>query len=279
VPGALFACNRRYRRAILAAAAAAASMACGKAGTGCSRSHDSPDAAAVRAALDAGEPGADTSARDGVTAFTHANLVVRKSVDLREAELRVVDVQMSRALKPLFEASHAEFVVNGGFFDPELRPLGLAISNSLQLSRHTQTPGGVLAVSGGHATLYDAEHYALNTDANAAPSFAIQCLPRLVVDKQVNLHRDTGKRAERTALCIRDEGHTLEAVYARGDGERPHPTLLEFAEFLLATGCEHALNLDGGPSAGLVTREASSETIHAEGPRGPVRHAIVAVRR
>jgi uncharacterized protein YigE (DUF2233 family) len=203
-------------------------------------------------------------------AFEVSHHVVRRAVPLKGAQLRIVDMQMGRDLLSAAKANGATMAINGGFFDPEFRALGLAVSEHKILSKHTKTPGGVLTVSAGVARLFDAESYdaALET-----PEFAIQCLPRLVVSGAVNLHRETGKRAERTALCIRDHGRTLEGVYARGRDEAAHPTLLEFAEYLRATGCEDALNLDGGPSSGIVTREG--ETLAYENPMGVIRHAIV----
>ncbi|MEM1418286.1 MAG: phosphodiester glycosidase family protein, partial [Myxococcota bacterium] len=51
------------------------------------------------------------------------------------------------------------------------------------------------------------------------------------------------------------------------------PTLLELARELAAAGCEQALNLDGGPSTGLVT------ATRTDLPRGPVRHVVVIAPR
>jgi uncharacterized protein YigE (DUF2233 family) len=204
--------------------------------------------------------------------FETTHHVVRRAVPLKGAQLRIVDMQMGRDLLLAAKTAGATMAINGGFFDPEFRPLGLAVSERKVLSKHTKTPGGVPTISAGEARLFDAEVY----DAADVPDFAIQCLPRLVVHGAVNLHRETGKRAERTALCIRDQGRTLEGVYARGREEAAHPTLLEFAEYLRAIACEDALNLDGGPSSGIVARQG--ETLAFENPMGVIRHAIVVVQ-
>lgn len=202
--------------------------------------------------------------------FEHGHHVVRGTVHLRDVSLRIVDMQMGRDLLGTAKSLGAVLAVNGGFFDPEMRPLGLARSEGRVLSKYTKTPGGVLVVQDGRGALFDAEAF------EPSPStFAIQCLPRLVVDRQTNLHRETGKRAERTALCLKQNGEVLEAVYVRGTSKAEHPTLLEFAEYLLALGCENALNLDGGPSSGIVTR--SGEVLTYENPMGVIRHAIVAL--
>jgi hypothetical protein len=91
--------------------------------------------------------------------------------------------------------------------------------------------------------------------------FAVQCGPRLIErDGSVGIHRNDEKRAARTAACVRDGGQRLDLIIAftpeqPGDG----PTLFELARRLsmpLAagdpSGCEAALNLDGGPSTGMM---------------------------
>jgi uncharacterized protein YigE (DUF2233 family) len=234
---------------------------------GCERSKPAPVQAVVADAVAV----ADVHVAVGFELTHH---VVRRAVPLRGAQLQIVDMQMGRDLLSAAKSAGATMAINGGFFDPEFKPLGLAISEHKVLSKFTKTPGGVLTVSSAQARLYDAEDY----DGSAlAPEFAIQCLPRLVVHNAVNLHRETGKRAERTALCIRDSGRTLEGVYARGKEETAHPTLLEFAAYLQSTGCEDALNLDGGPSSGIVAREDSQ--LLYENPMGVIRHAVVVTQR
>jgi uncharacterized protein YigE (DUF2233 family) len=193
------------------------------------------------------------------------------SFGLDRYELRIEDAGMTTALDAVLERSGADLVVNGGFFDPEGKPVGLAVSDGAVLSRLSKSlSGGVLTSDGTRAELFPAEGFNLPDGGN----FAIQCRPRLVVERTANVKSDDGKRAERTALCARDAGRTIDVIIVRGsdDGESPGPSLFALARHLADTGCESALNLDGGPSTGIAWRDADGAKMLV--PRGPIRHVI-----
>ena len=201
------------------------------------------------------------------------------SFALDQYDMRIEDAGMSTALDKVLEKSEAELVVNGGFFDGDGRAVGLAVSNGVILSKAAQKlSGGVLTSDGTHATLFPAENFdvadASIGSSRGAATFAIQCRPRLVVEGAPNVKSDDGKRAERTALCTREEGRKMLVVIVRGsdDGESPGPSLYALARHLASAGCESALNLDGGPSTGVAWREGDRVRLLA--PRGPVRHVI-----
>lgn len=193
------------------------------------------------------------------------------SFALDRYELRIEDAGMTTALDAVLAKAGADLVVNGGFFDRDGKPVGLAISEGVVLSRIAKTlSGGVLTFDGARAELFASEGFVLPDGG----TFAVQCRPRLVVDRAPNVRSDDGKRAERTALCTRDAGGTLSVVIVRGseDGESAGPSLFALARYLVDAGCESALNLDGGPSTGVAWRE--DEKIKLLAPRGPVRHVI-----
>jgi len=212
--------------------------------------------------------GAPASAR----AVTH-----RWTFALRDVSLTIEDVGMSRDLGGVLARTAAELVVNAGFFDERGQPIGLALSGGKTLSPPSRSlSGGVLTIADDVGVQTASESFTL---PEPAPAFGIQCRPRLVVAGKRNIRTDDGKRAERTALCLRDEGRTLDVILARvGDG-RPLPTLYELADELVASGCEEALNLDGGPSTGAAHRAAAGGPPEILPPRGPVRHAVVVRRR
>jgi hypothetical protein len=89
----------------------------------------------------------------------------------------------------------------------------------------------------------------------------------------VNIRSDDGRRAPRTAICLRSSGRSIELDTASGDGDDPGPTLRELASELADLGCEEALNLDGGPSTGRAAREDGG--ISFDPPMAAVRHAVV----
>jgi uncharacterized protein YigE (DUF2233 family) len=185
------------------------------------------------------------------------------------ARFRVVDLGMKRDLERVLAETGASLVINGGFFDPAERPEGLVISGGVILSpRSDSLGGGIVTVAEQRVTLAPTEGFV----APPGTDFAIQARPRLVVDGGRVIVRDDGRAAERTALCLREQGRTLEVVVARGEGAGRGPTLALLADMLVSRGCEGALNLDGGPSTGVAWKQNGE--VRALAPRGPLRHAI-----
>jgi hypothetical protein len=214
----------------------------------------------------------DDASTPAVVVEDHRRYVVRTwSFPLARYELRIEDAAMTTAIDALLTKADAELVVNGGFFGADTKPVGLAMSNGAVLSRLSkQMSGGVLASDGEQAQLFPAETFELPDGG----TFAIQCKPRLVVDGAPNVKSDDGKRAERTALCLRDGGKVIDVVIVRGseDHESPGPSLFALAQYLHRAGCEAALNLDGGPSTGVAWREDGG--VELLPPRGPIRHVV-----
>jgi uncharacterized protein YigE (DUF2233 family) len=199
--------------------------------------------------------------------------VRRWSFETSRSEVALVDLSMHGSLTEALGAD-GRVAVNGGFFDPEGRPIGLAASGGRTLSKFSPTmSGGVFYVADGVARIAATEDF----DPHMAVAFAVQCRPRLVVAGRPNVKRDDGQRAERTALCVRDEGRTFDVVIAEPLGGARGPSLFALSQYLSAEGrCVDALNLDGGPSTGVAYRpEGRSGAPRAIPPMGPLRHAIV----
>jgi hypothetical protein len=167
--------------------------------------------------------------------------------------------------------------VNGGFFDPELQPSGLLLSGGSLLARERSGGGsGVLAVTKQRARLLKrGEALPAGTD------FSVQCGPRLIEPGgAVGIHGDDGQRAARTAVCIREGGRELDLIVTLRKGHLGGgPGLLQLAQWLAKplaagepSGCEAALNLDGGPSTGVVVA-GRPELLRL--PLGPVPFALI----
>jgi uncharacterized protein YigE (DUF2233 family) len=237
---------------------------------GCHRAPAPNDTVRVDAAV-ASTIAPSASSAPAAAASTH---ITRRAVfTLSEITLTIEDIRMSSRLDDVQRRASADLVVNGGFFDPDGAPVGLAISNGAQLSAfRPKLSGGVLWIRDGVAHLTATEDY-----REESVDFALQCRPRLVVGSHVNIRSDDGRRAERTAVCLRESGKTIEFVAATGERGVADPTLRELAEELAAGGCEEALNFDGGPSTGWAAPSDGGVTFVS--PIAPVRHAVVVTRR
>ncbi|MCX7115480.1 MAG: phosphodiester glycosidase family protein [Gammaproteobacteria bacterium] len=148
-------------------------------------------------------------------------------------------------VKDLAESVHAIIGINGGFFDPQFRPLGLRIHESQQLSslKHISW-WSVFYIQDGKAYIKRA-HQVLPQQNNV--HFAIQSGPRLLVAGHIPASLKLG-RDERTALGITRDGSVVVVVT-----ENALLTTPELAEIMKAPPilAVDALNLDGGSSTQL----------------------------
>jgi hypothetical protein len=176
----------------------------------------------------------------------------RFRLPLRGLHVDVVDLGYER---PLADAlGDGDLVVNGGYWgwaDERRRTLvGLLVAGGKQLSPLRESlSGGVLTLSGGRASISPSRGYVPPPEA----ALALQCRPRLLVARSVAAGLNGSARAARTAACVRDGGATLD-IYVT-DPQAAGITLQELAQWLLSEGCDHALNLDGGPSSSAAFRE------------------------
>lgn len=165
--------------------------------------------------------------------------------------------------------------LNGGYFEPDFRPTTWLVDEGVELSPKADTSkGGVLAL--GPAGIYLGSMAGLPF----APLLAVQSFP-LVVEPEgkAGVYRDDGRRAARTIACLVGTVlHFIVISAARGDG----PTLFETAALLREPrpsgfGCRRALNLDGGPSSGILF----APEVHAKSrrPLAKVAYAIAIMSR
>ncbi|HJL20937.1 MAG TPA: phosphodiester glycosidase family protein, partial [Polyangiaceae bacterium LLY-WYZ-15_(1-7)] len=200
-------------------------------GLGCAReAEEAADAPATRSSVAAPAEAPSPAPRPALH---------RWRFELARTEIAVLDLGLER---PLALPEGAALAINGGFWDRRGEPEGWVVAGGERLSGYDRAlGGGVLVVDRGRAALFDGERFEAPAER---PAFAIQAKPRLVVGGAVNIRSETGRRAARTALCVREGGRVLEVIVAPA-GEGEGPTLLELAERLAGEGCEEALNLDG----------------------------------
>lgn len=211
----------------------------------------------------------------------HAWVVAR--LDLRRANLEVRRAVNTRVGDGLFDR-RVLLAFNAGFFEPDHRASGALRSGGRAWGEPGPRGGsGLLVVRQGVGRLEPRER--LDGGVPYAPDdLVVQCGPRLVEPGgQVGVYRDDGHRFARTALCLRDQGRTLDVIFAWEEGAPLRgPGLLHLAQRLgradvtAARGCEAALNLDGGPSTGVVARAGRGGWRFLHDALGPTPWLLVA---
>ena len=167
-------------------------------------------------------------------------------VDLRHARIEILDARRGdrRAARvaTLREDAKALLVMNGGFFDTEIRPLGLVISANGQTSPLRKLDQGIFLIAGGTPRIQHAsEPIPANVEA------ALQAWPRLVVDGQPL--RLKPQKSRRSAICVPGDGTVLLVVFDSIVSLQELATELARPAKDGGLGCWSALNLDGGPSS------------------------------
>ncbi len=160
-------------------------------------------------------------------------------------------------------APGAQLVMNASYFTPEYRPTGLLVSQGEVLSAFVGKGGpagsGVLLLEDHRVQLLRREDIKNRSFEGAA--LAIQAGPRLIeADGTRGIRSDDGQHANRSFIGADKRGWLVLGVVYRADGGLGGgPSLFELQRLLLrlepgAEGLAFALNLDGGPSTGLILR-------------------------
>lgn len=194
-------------------------------------------------------------------------------VDLRQQQLRVVDA--AQAGKKLADA--AEFMhlasgvaaINGGYFDPEFKPLGLLVSGGKELSKLRKVDHGVFYLAAGKPGMQHARQWIPPQDLE----FAVECGPRLVVQGQP-LHFKAG-RARRVAIGYDSQNRVILAVSTGALTLEEWAALLGRAESTGGAGLSDALNLDGGSSTMLEVQAGASAISLRTAVQVPIGIAVV----
>lgn len=147
----------------------------------------------------------------------------------------------------------AVLAVNGGFFTPDLQPIGLRIQDGKIRSRLKATSWwGVFYIK--HSKPYLAAQQSYRSSPNI--SFAVQGGPRLIVNGQIPKLKEGD--AERTAIGITRNNKII--IVATDNAPM---TTTELAALMAKSGkdnglsCYNALNLDGGHSTQMYANIGS----------------------
>lgn len=165
----------------------------------------------------------------------------------KSATLRVIDNPTGQLdLAVAMEREHCAAGVNGGYFDPADKPVGLLISDGKTIAplRKARLLSGIAVVSDGRVQLLRVAEYSSKQKAVAA----LQCGPFLVDRAQAVTGLDDTRSARRTFIAICGSDRAM-------IGYCSPVTLAQLAKILAKPGLgpdlkvQRALNLDGGSSS------------------------------
>lgn len=172
-------------------------------------------------------------------------------IDLNRYHFRLALSEKDKALPNLAEIANqynATIAINGGFFTPNINPLGLRVSNGkIRNPLKAVSWWGVFYIKANRAFITSSQTYY----AKKKVDFAIQSGPRLIVNNHIPKLKQ-GK-AQRSALGIDKDGDVI--LVASEFVSLKTETLAHIMKNKLF--CHDALNLDGGSSSQLY---AQSET-------------------
>lgn len=171
-------------------------------------------------------------------------------IDLKNFDLQLVtteDVnQENTSVRTLARSVQGILAINGGFFTPEFKLIGLRIQNGNRLSPLSSTSWwGVFYIKDDQAYITSQSRF---REKDKAIRTAVQSGPRLLVNGKIPKLKPGS--AERSGVCITDDNHVVLAATTNA----PLSTT-DFAKLLKTFfSCRQALNLDGGQSTQLYAR-------------------------
>lgn len=147
-------------------------------------------------------------------------------------------------------------VINGGFFDPKGKTLGLRVSDGQKKGNLHDANWGVFFIRKGKAGVLHTRDFKKKYTSYVNISQAVQCGPRLVVNgKTTDLKPQT---ARRTGIGIQRDGKIILAI---SEGALPFDVWANLWAKSDGLNCRDALNLDGGGSTqiSIKTKKKSLE--------------------
>ncbi len=169
-------------------------------------------------------------------------------VGLEKFQVRVLDTRVYGAgwmeIKALAKKTQALAAINGGFFTPEYRPLGLMIVDGKEINPLRKADWGVFYVQDNQARIIHTTEF--QNDRNITQ--ALQVGPRLVVNgRELQMKKQAARRSavgvtmkNQVILLSTDNTEAYAQDLAR---------IFHLPESAGGLDCRDAMVLDGGPSA------------------------------
>lgn len=189
----------------------------------------------------------------------------------RAYDLRVVDSPAPGQTKLSSVLAQAGCVagVNGGYFHPDFRPVGLAVSDGKQVHpfETAKLLSGILAVRGSRIEIVRSSRFQNAGDVRQA----IQAGPMLVDSGDVPAGLNAERAARRTVAATDGRGQ-WGLLYITSVTLAEAAKILTIPELLGPWNVAQALNLDGGSSSGLWAEVSPQPLVRPE--LGHVRNYI-----
>lgn len=134
--------------------------------------------------------------------------------------------------------------INGGFFDPIYRPLGLRVRDGQLLNPLRPVSWwGIFYIINNHAYISSRKEFNLNSRM----TFAVQSGPRLIINGKIPTLK--AGLDSRSAIGVDPQGRVIITITSRGIYSLNDLALIMKNQL----GCNNALNLDGGSSSQLFS--------------------------
>ena len=196
--------------------------------------------------------------------------------DARKVSLRVIDQpnESHGDLASVMSGEHCLAGVNGGYFDPEYKPVGLLISGGRTIApyRRAKLLSGVLSVANGRVRLQRVSEFSMK----ARISEAVQCGPFLVDHARPVMGLDDSASARRTFVAIGRE-NAIALGYCSSLSLAQLSQVLTSGKITKDFRIDRALNLDGGSSSAFWFRDGDEPFSIPE--RKTVRDFVAAIAK
>jgi uncharacterized protein YigE (DUF2233 family) len=151
--------------------------------------------------------------------------------------------------------SKALLVINGGFFTPEHRSIGLLVRDGKQLNpAHNTSWWSIFAIRNGKPAIAMPREFTMGPDV----SMAIQAGPRLVIDGAIPKLKESV--AARSAIGITRDGKVVIAITSGvGISMKELAKRMSASRYEGGLECPNAMALDGGSSSQLYVKVGAFE--------------------
>jgi exopolysaccharide biosynthesis protein len=197
------------------------------------------------------ERGAGAGVEHRRIVLTESETDERATLDLallstKAATLRVIDNPAGEDLAAVMRRENYLAGVNGGYFDPENKPVGLLISDGKLIAplRKARLLSGVMIVSNGRIQLLRVAEYSSKRKATAA----LQCGPFLV-DRGQPVPGLNDTRPARRTFVVTGGADRAAIGFCSGVTLAQLGKILATPEVAADLKAQRALNLDGGSSS------------------------------